>query len=330
MGYLGMTLKTHGCAAASYVQYGLVAAELERVDSSYRSSFSVQSSLCMEAIAQFGSDEQKDKYLPDLRTGKKIGAFGLTEPNHGSDPSGLLTKATPDGKGWRLNGSKTWITHSPIADVIVVWAKDDQNQICGFIVERGMKGLETPVIHGKLSLRASSTGMIYLQDVKLGAEHQLKLSHSLRAPFACLNKARYTICWGVLGAAEDAWHKARSYAIERIQFGMPLAQKQLIQLKLADMQTELTLALHATLRLGRLMDEGKACHEMISMLKRNNTLKALQITRQARDILGANGIVDEYRIMRHMCNLEAVTTYEGTHDIHGLILGKAQTGLAAF
>lgn len=330
LGFLGMTLKSHGCAGASYVQYGLVASELERVDSSYRSSLSVQSSLTMEAIAQFGSDEQKERFLPALRSGEKIGAFALTEPNHGSDPSGLSTKATPDGKNWILNGSKTWITHAPIADILVIWAKDHHGQICGFVVERGMHGLETVPIHGKLALRASSTGMIYLKDVKVDEANYLKLSHSLRAPFACLNKARYTIAWGALGAAEDAWLQARQYALDRLQFGGPLAQKQLIQLKLADMQTELALAWHATLRLGRLMDEGKGTHEMISMLKRNNTQKALHITRMARDILGGNGIVDEYGVMRHMCNLEAVTTYEGTHDIHGLILGKAQTGLGAF
>lgn len=329
LGFLGMTLKGYGCAGSSYLSYGLVARELERVDSSYRSLFSVQSSLVMNTIDQFGDEEQKKKYLPSLAKGELIGCFGLTEPNHGSDPAGMATHAKAQPGGWVLNGSKTWITNSPLADVLIVWAKEE-GEIRGFILERGMEGLSTPKIEGKFSLRASPTGEIVLNNVFVPEENRLEKAIGLRAVMECLNHARYGIAWGVLGAAEFCWHKARSYVLERSQFGRPLAANQLIQAKLVTMQTDISLALQGMLRAGRLKDEDACPPELISLLKRNNTSKALEIARLARDMLGANGISDEYHIIRHMMNLESVNTYEGTHDIHTLILGRAQTGISAF
>jgi glutaryl-CoA dehydrogenase len=330
MGFLGATLDSHGCAGISYVAYGLIAREIERVDSGYRSAWSVQSSLVMYPIWAFGSDAQKDKYLPKLRTGEWVGCFGLTEPDAGSDPGSMRTRARKTANGWVLNGSKTWISNAPIADVFIVWAKDDADEIRGFILEKGMKGLTAPKIEGKFSLRASITGMIMMQDVEVGEDAMLPGVKGLKGPFSCLNNARYGIAWGVLGAAEFCWHAARSYTLERRMFGRPLAATQLIQKKLADMQTEITLGLHAVLRLGRLWDEGKVAPEMISLLKRNNCGKALDIARMSRDMHGGNGIVDEYHVIRHVMNLETVNTYEGTHDVHALILGRAQTGIAAF
>jgi glutaryl-CoA dehydrogenase len=330
MGFLGATLDSHGCAGISYVAYGLIAREIERVDSGYRSAWSVQSSLVMYPIWAFGSDAQKDKYLPKLRTGEWVGCFGLTEPDAGSDPGGMRTRAKKTANGYVLNGSKTWISNSPIADVFIVWAKDDAGEIRGFILDKGMKGLTAPKIEGKFSLRASITGMIMMQDVEVGEDAILPGVKGLKGPFSCLNNARYGIAWGVLGAAEFCWHAARSYTLERRMFGKPLAATQLIQKKLADMQTEITLGLHAVLRLGRLWDEGKVAPEMISLLKRNNCGKALDIARMSRDMHGGNGIVDEYHVIRHVMNLETVNTYEGTHDVHALILGRAQTGIAAF
>ncbi len=330
MGFLGATLDSHGCAGISYVAYGLIAREIERVDSGYRSAWSVQSSLVMYPIWAFGSDAQKDKYLPKLRTGEWVGCFGLTEPDAGSDPGGMRTRAKKTANGWVLNGSKTWISNSPIADVFIVWAKDDAGEIRGFILDKGMKGLTAPKIEGKFSLRASITGMIMMQDVEVGEDAILPGVKGLKGPFSCLNNARFGIAWGVLGAAEFCWHAARSYTLERKMFGRPLAATQLIQKKLADMQTEITLGLHAVLRLGRLWDEGKVAPEMISLLKRNNCGKALEIARVSRDMHGGNGIVDEYHVIRHVMNLETVNTYEGTHDVHALILGRAQTGIAAF
>ena len=330
MGFLGATLEGYGCAGVNYVSYGLISREVERVDSGYRSAFSVQSSLVMYPIYAFGSEEQRQKYLPRLRTGEFVGCFGLTEPDAGSDPASMRTRAKKVDGGFLLNGSKTWITNSPIADVLVVWAKDDAGDIRGFILERGMAGLTQPKIEGKFSLRASVTGMIMMQDVFVPAENQLPGVKGLRGPFSCLNNARYGIAWGALGAAEFCWHAAREYTLQRMMFGRPLAATQLIQKKLADMQTEITLGLHAVLRLGRLMDEHQAAPEMISLLKRNNCGKALDISRMARDMHGGNGISDEFGIVRHMVNLEVVNTYEGTHDIHALILGRAQTGIAAF
>jgi glutaryl-CoA dehydrogenase len=330
LGFLGATLDSHGCADAGYVSYGLVAREIERVDSGYRSAFSVQSSLVMYPIWAFGSDAQKDKYLPKLRTGEWIGCFGLTEPDAGSDPGAMRTKAAKVDGGFVLNGSKTWISNSPIADLCLVWAKDDQGEIRGFLVERGSKGLTTPKIEGKVSLRASVTGMIMLSDVFVPDGAMLPKVKGLKGPFSCLNNARYGIAWGVLGAAEFCWHAARQYTLDRKMFGRPLAGTQLVQKKLADMQTEIALGLHLVLRLGRLLDQGMAAPEMISLLKRNNCGKALDIARVARDMHGGNGIVDEYHVIRHMVNLETVNTYEGTHDVHALILGRAQTGLAAF
>ncbi len=330
MGFLGATLDSHGCADASYVSYGLIAREIERVDSGYRSAFSVQSSLVMYPIWAFGSDAQKDKYLPKLRTGEFVGCFGLTEPDAGSDPASMRTRAKAVDGGFVLNGSKTWISNSPIADVLLVWAKDDAGDIRGFIVERGMKGLETPKIEGKFSLRASVTGMIMLQDVFVPAENMLPNVKGLKGPFSCLNNARYGIAWGAIGAAEFCFHAARSYTLDRQMFGRPLAHTQLVQKKLADMQTEITLALQAVLQLGRLMDEGNAALEMISLCKRNSCGKALDIARMARDMHGGNGIVDEYHVIRHMVNLETVNTYEGAHDVHALILGRGITGLSAF
>jgi glutaryl-CoA dehydrogenase len=330
MGFLGATLDSHGCAGVGYVSYGLMAREVERVDSGYRSAFSVQSSLVMYPIHAFGSDAQKDKYLPKLRTGEWVGCFGLTEPDAGSDPASMRTRAKKVDGGYLLSGSKTWITNSPIADVAVVWAKDDEGILRGFILERGMKGLSFPKIEGKFSLRASVTGMIMMDEVFVPEENRLPGVKSLAGPFSCLNRARYGIAWGSLGAAEDCWHRARDYTMGRKMFGKPLAATQLIQKKLADMMTEITLGLHAVLRVGRLFDEHKASPEMISLVKRNNCGKALDIARVARDMHGGNGIVDEYHVIRHVMNLETVNTYEGTHDVHALILGRAQTGLNAF
>jgi glutaryl-CoA dehydrogenase len=330
MGFLGATLDSHGCAGVGYVSYGLISREVERVDSGYRSAFSVQSSLVMYPIWAFGSEEQKDKYLPKLRTGEYVGCFGLTEPDAGSDPNSMRTRAKKVDGGYLVSGSKTWISNSPIADVFVVWAKDDEGVLRGFILDKGMKGLTAPKIEGKLSLRASITGMIMMDEVFVPEENRLPGVKSLAGPFSCLNRARYGIAWGVMGAAEDCWHRAREYTMGRKMFGRPLAQTQLIQKKLADMQTEITLGLQGVLRLGRLFDEHKAAPEMISMMKRNNCGKALDIARVARDMHGGNGIVDEYHVIRHAMNLETVNTYEGTHDVHALILGRAQTGLNAF
>lgn len=329
LGFLGMTIEGYGCAGSSYLSYGLVARELERVDSSYRSLFSVQSSLVMTTLDCFGDEEQKKKYLPSLAKGELIGCFGLTEPNHGSDPGGMETHATAHKGGWRINGSKTWITHSPIADVFIVWAKE-RGEIKGFILERGMEGLSTPKIEGKFSLRASPTGEIVLNDVFVPPENRLEKATGLKAVMECLNHARYGIAWGVLGAAEFCWHNAHSYVLERSQFGRRLAANQLIQSKLVTMQTDISLGLQGVLRAGRLKDENRCPPELISLLKRNNCSKSLEISRLARDMLGANGISDEYHIIRHMMNLESVNTYEGTYDIHTLILGRSQTGIGAF
>jgi glutaryl-CoA dehydrogenase len=330
LGFLGATLDSHGCADINYVAYGLVSREVERVDSGYRSAFSVQSSLVMYPIWAFGSPAQKDKYLPKLRSGEFVGCFGLTEPDAGSDPASMRTRAKKVDGGFLLNGSKTWITNSPIADLALVWAKDDAGEIRGFIVERGAKGFETPKIEGKVSLRASITGMIMLADVFVPEEAMLPAVKGLRGPFSCLNNARYGIAWGALGAAEFCFHAARNYTLERKMFGRPLAATQLVQKKLADMQTEITLGLHAVLQLGRLFDAGQAAPEMISLLKRNNCGKSLEIARAARDMHGGNGIADEYHVIRHMVNLETVNTYEGAHDVHALILGRAITGIPAF
>lgn len=330
MGFLGATLEGYGCAGVNYVSYGLISREVERVDSGYRSAFSVQSSLVMFPIHAFGSEDQRQKYLPRLRTGEHVGCFGLTEPDAGSDPASMRTRAKAVDGGFLLNGSKTWITNAPIADVLVVWAKDDAGDIRGFILERGMAGLVQPKIEGKFSLRTSITGMIMMQDVFVPAENMLPNVKGLRGPFSCLNNARYGIAWGALGAAEFCWHAARDYTLQRMMFGRPLAATQLIQKKLADMQTEITLGLHAVLQLGRLMDDHNAAPEMISLLKRNNCGKSLDIARMARDMHGGNGIADEYHVIRHVMNLETVNTYEGTHDVHALILGRAQTGISAF
>jgi len=331
LGFLGAPLHGYGCAGVSQVAYGLIAREVERVDSGYRSAFSVQSSLVMLPIHRFGSQAQKDRFLPGLRTGAIIGCFGLTEPDSGSDPGAMKSRARRvDGGGFVLNGSKTWITNAPVADLCLVWARDDAGDIRGFLLERGMAGLETPKIEGKFSLRASVTGMIMLQDVFVPEANLLPGVTGLRGPFTCLNSARYGIAWGALGAAEFCWHAARAYTMERRAFGRPLAATQLIQKKLADMQTEITLGLQAALRVGRLLDAGQASPEMISLVKRNSCGKALEIARVARDMHGGNGIADEYHVIRHVLNLEAVNTYEGTHDVHALILGRAQTGLNAF
>jgi glutaryl-CoA dehydrogenase len=330
LGFLGATIEGYGCAGVNYVSYGLIAREVERVDSGYRSAMSVQSSLVMFPIHQFGSEAQRQKYLPKLASGEWVGCFGLTEPDHGSDPAGMTTRATAAAGGWRLNGAKMWITNSPIADVFVVWAKAEDEVIRGFILENGMKGLSAPKIEGKFSLRASATGEVVMDDVLVPEENLLPGVKGLRGPFSCLNSARYGIAWGSLGAAEFCWHAARNYTLERRQFGRPLAANQLIQKKLVDMQTEITLGLHACLRLGRLKDMGRYSPEMVSILKRNNCGKALDIARAARDVHGGNGIADEYHVIRHVMNLEAVNTYEGTHDIHALILGRAQTGIPAF
>ncbi|MDC7702194.1 acyl-CoA dehydrogenase [Vogesella indigofera] len=330
LGLLGCTIDTHGCAGLSHVAYGLVAREVERVDSGYRSAMSVQSSLVMHPIWAYGTDAQKDKYLPKLATGEWVGCFGLTEPDAGSDPAGMKTRARKVDGGYVLNGSKMWITNSPIADVFVVWAKDDDGEIRGFVLEKGMKGLSAPKIEGKFSLRASITGEIVMDNVEVGEDALLPHVKGLKGPFGCLNKARYGIAWGAMGAAEFCWHGARQYTLDRKQFNRPLAATQLVQLKLANMQTEISLALQAALRVGRLMDEGRAAPEMISLIKRNNCGKALDIARVARDMHGGNGISDEFHIIRHVMNLEAVNTYEGTHDVHALILGRAQTGIQAF
>ncbi len=333
MGLLGVTVpEAYGGIGASYVAYGLIAREVERVDSGYRSMMSVQSSLVMYPIYAYGSEEQRQKYLPGLASGKLIGCFGLTEPDAGSDPAGMKTVAKKTDSGYRISGSKMWISNSPIADVFVVWAKSDAHggKIRGFILEKGTKGLSAPKIGGKLSLRASITGEIVMDEVEVGEDALMPNVEGLKGPFGCLNPARYGISWGVLGAAEFCWHAARQYGLDRKQFDKPLAQTQLFQKKLADMQTEITLGLQASLRVGRLLDEGSAAPEMISIVKRNNCGKALDVARMARDMHGGNGISEEFQVMRHMCNLETVNTYEGTHDVHALILGRAQTGLQAF
>ncbi|MFN3460843.1 MAG: acyl-CoA dehydrogenase [Oceanibaculum sp.] len=329
-GFLGSTIDGYGCAGVNYVCYGLVAREVERVDSGYRSAMSVQSSLVMHPIHAYGSEAQRQKYLPKLATGEWVGCFGLTEPDHGSDPGSMKTRAKKVDGGYIVSGAKMWITNSPIADVFVVWGKTEDGVIRGFILEKGMKGLSAPKIEGKFSLRASITGEIVMDEVFVPDENLLPNVEGLKGPFGCLNKARYGIAWGALGAAEFCWHAARQYTMDRKQFGRPLAANQLIQKKLADMQTEITLGLHSCLRLGRLMDEGRAAPEMISLLKRNNCGKSLDIARVARDMHGGNGVSDEYHVIRHVMNLEAVNTYEGTHDVHALILGRAQTGLQAF
>ncbi|KAL0480626.1 glutaryl-CoA dehydrogenase [Acrasis kona] len=332
LGVLGSTVQGYGCAGANYVTYGLIAREVERVDSGYRSALSVQSSLVMHPIYTFGSEEQKEKYLPKLATAELIGAFGLTEPNHGSDPASMETRAKRSGDHYILTGSKTWITNSPIADIFVVWAKNEEEggTIRGFILEKGMQGLSAPRIKGKMSLRASETGMIVMDDVKVPVANMLPKAKGLKGPFTCLNSARYGISWGAMGAAEFCMHTARQYQLDRKQFGRPLAANQIPQLKLANMSTDITLGLLGSLQLGRMRDEGKDAPEMISMMKRNNAGKALEIARVCRDMLGGNGISDEYHIIRHVMNLESVNTYEGTHDVHALILGRAITGLAAF
>lgn len=333
LGMLGATVaEEYGGAGLSHVAYGLIAREVERVDSGYRSAMSVQSSLVMYPIETYGSEEQKHKYLPRLATGEIVGCFGLTEPNHGSDPGSMLTRAQKVEGGYRLSGQKMWITNSPIADLAVVWAKSEahENKIRGFIVERGTEGFSTPKIHGKLSLRSSITGEIVLDEAFVPEENLLPNASGLAGPFGCLNKARFGIAWGVLGAAEFCWQAARQYTLDRIQFGRPLAATQLVQTKLANMQTEISLGLQAALQVGRLMDQGTWAPEMISLIKRNNCGKSLDIARAARDMHGGNGISDEYGVMRHMVNLETVNTYEGTYDVHGLILGRAQTGIQAF
>ena len=330
MGILGSTIDGYGCAGTNYVSYGIIAREIERVDSGFRSMASVQSSLVMYPIYAFGTEAQRQKYLPKLATGEWIGCFGLTEPDHGSDPGSMVTRARKVDGGYSLSGAKMWITNSPVATVFVVWAKTDDGVIRGFVLEMGMKGLSAPKIEGKFSLRASVTGEIVMDEVFVPDENLLPNVSGLKGPFSCLNNARYGIAWGALGAAEACWHAARSYTMERKQFGRPLAANQLIQKKLVDMQTEITLGLHACLRLGRLKDEDRAAPEMISLLKRNNCGKALDIARVARDMHGGNGVSDEYGVIRHVLNLEAVNTYEGTHDVHALILGRAQTGIAAF
>lgn len=330
LGLLGPMIEGYGCAGASYTAAGLIARELERVDSAYRSCYSVQSSLVMLPIDLFGSEDQKQKYLPKLASGEFIGCFGLTEPDGGSDPGAMRTHAKKISGGYKISGSKQWITNSPLADVFIVWAKDEEGHIRGFILDKDMKGLEAPKIEGKMALRASITGGIMMDEVFVPDENVLLASPGLKAPMMCLNSARFGIAWGAMGAAEDCWHRAREYTMERVLFGKPLAGQQLIQKKLADMQTEITLGLTACWRLGRLRDEDRAAPESISLLKRNNCGKALDIARTARDMLGGNGISDEYHVIRHMMNLEAVNTYEGTHDIHALILGRAQTEIQAF
>ena len=336
MGLLGCTLpEEYGGSELNYVSYGLIAREVERVDSGYRSAMSVQSSLVMHPIYTYGSEEQRKKYLPKLASGETVGCFGLTEPNHGSDPGSMETRAKKVDGGWILQGNKMWITNSPIADVFIIWAKvyggsDKDGEIRGFILDKGMKGLSAPKIHGKFSLRASSTGEIVMEEVFVPDENMLPNVTGLKGPFGCLNKARYGIAWGALGAAEFCWHAARQYTLDRPQFGRPLAANQIIQLKLANMMTEITLGLQSVLRVGRLMDKDKSTPEMVSLVKRNSCGKALEIARNSRDMHGGNGISDEYHVIRHVMNLEAVNTYEGTHDIHALILGRSQTGIQAF
>ena len=330
LGILGASIKGYGCAGVGYVSYGLITREIERVDSSYRSAFSVQSSLAMYAIYQFGSEEQKEDLLPQMAAGNLIGCFGLTEPDAGSDPGSMSSNAKKVEGGYKLNGSKTWITNAPVADVFVIWAKDEQGVLRGFIARKDFKGLDTKVLEGKFALRASTTGQIFMSDVFIPEDHVLPLAQSFRGPFSCLNMARYGIAWGAMGAAEFCWHAARQYTLDRTQFGTPLAAKQLVQKKLADMQTEISLGLQAALRVGRLIDEEKMIPEMISLIKRNNCGKALEVARMARDMHGGNGVIDEYHVVRHSMNLEAVNTYEGTHDIHALILGNLQTNIAAF
>ena len=330
LGFLGATLQDYGCAGVNYVCYGLLAREVERVDSGYRSAMSVQSSLVMHPIHVYGNDAQREKYLPGLASGTLIGCFGLTEPDAGSDPGGIKTRARKVDGGYVLDGTKTWISNAPAADVFVVWAKNDADEICGLVLDKGMKGLSAPRIEGKFSLRASCTGQIAMSEVFVPEDNLLPTARGLKAPFSCLTRARYGIAWGVLGAAEFCWHAARDYCLERKQFGRPLAATQLVQKKLADMQTEITLGLHACLQLGRLFDQGIIHHEAVSLLKRNNSGKALDIARVSRDMHGGNGVSDEYHVIRHAMNLEAVNTYEGTHDIHALILGRAQTGIQAF
>jgi len=330
LGFLGAPIDGYGCAGVNYVSYGLIAREIERVDSSYRSAYSVQTSLAMHAIYKFGSEEQKENYLPKMASGSLIGCFGLTEPDAGSDPGSMKTNAKKVNDGFVLNGSKTWITNSPIADVLIIWAKDESNILRGFIVDRDCEGLTTPKLDGKFSLRASVTGQIFLEDVFVSENKILPGVQSFNGPFSCLNMARYGIAWGSLGAAEFCMNAALEYSLDRIQFNEPLESKQLVQKKLADMQTEITLGLHTVLRLGRLIDEEKMKPEMISLLKRNNCQKALEIARESRDIHGGNGISDEYHVIRHVMNLEAVNTYEGTSDIHSLIIGKNLTDIGSF
>lgn len=330
MGLLGSTIQGYGCPGVDYVSYGLIAREIERTDSGYRSMMSVQSSLVMYPIYAYGSEAQREKYLPKLASGQWIGCFGLTEPDHGSDPGGMITRAKTVEGGYRLTGNKMWISNSPIADVFVVWAKTDDGVIRGFVLEKGMEGLSAPKIEGKLALRASITGEIVMDNVFVSEDHLLPNVQGLKGPFGCLNNARYGISWGALGAAESCWFTARKYTLDRKQFGRPLAANQLVQMKLADMQTEISLALVACHRAGQMMDSGEISPELISMIKRNSCGKSLDIARTARDMLGGNGISDEFPIMRHMVNLEVVNTYEGTHDIHGLILGRTQTDIAAF
>jgi glutaryl-CoA dehydrogenase len=330
LGFLGPTIEGYGCAGVNHVAYGLIAREVERVDSGYRSGMSVQSSLVMHPIHAYGTEEQRKRWLPKLATGEWVGCFGLTEPDFGSDIGNMTTRAKKVDGGWLLNGAKMWISNAPFADLFVVWAKDDAGDIRGFVIEKGAKGLSAPKIEGKFSLRTSITGEVVMADVRVPDDQLLPNVKGLRGPFGCLYKARYGIAWGALGAAEFCWHAARQYTLDRKAFGKPLAATQLVQKKLADMQTEIALGLQAALRVGRLMDEGRATPEMVSLIKRNSCGKALDIARAARDMHGGNGIADEFHVIRHVLNLEAVNTYEGTHDIHALILGRAQTGLSAF
>lgn len=330
MGLLGGTLEGYGCPGLSHVAYGVVGRELERVDSAFRMAVGAHSGLAMGAVHAFGSEEQKQHLLPAMAKGEVLGCFGLTEPNHGSDPSGMEARARSVEGGYRLNGTKIWITHAPIAHVMVIWARDDEGEVGGFLAERGMTGMDTPPLRGKFGARASPTGEIVMDDVFIPEENRLPLARGLRAPLSCLTRARFAIGWGVMGAAEFCWHTARQYALDRKQFGRPLAATQLIQRKLADMQAEISLGLQAALRISRLSDEGRATPEMISIVKRNNTGKALEIARTARDMLGGNGISDEFGVIRHIMNMEVVNTLEGTHDIHALVLGRAQTGISAF
>jgi len=330
LGFLGATIEGFGCAGISFVSYGLIAREFERVDTSFRSALGVQSALAMMPIYLFGSPEQRQRYLPAMARADRLGCFGLTEPDHGSDPGGMISRARPVDGGYRLSGTKTWITHAPIADLMIVWAKDDGGVVRGFVLERGMPGLSTHKIEGKFSVRASPTGQIVMDDVFVPEAQRLPDANGLAAPFACLNNARFGICWGAMGAAEFCWHAARQYVLDRKQFGRPLAAFQLVQKKLADMQTEITLGLLACLHVSRLRDAGRASPEMVSLLKRNCAGKALEVARIARDMHGGNGIADEYHVIRHLLNLETVNTLEGTHDIHALVLGRAQTGISAF